>query len=73
MGDGTEVGRRGWNESVLRGRMDRPGVLCGKEDEKRRRWFPSSWSEYLKRQWCFRQDARGGLSQEIRMITWARI
>lgn len=57
----------GWNEKASRARMDRPGVFYGKEDEKRLRWFPSSWSEYLKRQWCLGQDSRGWLSQERRM------
>lgn len=66
--DWTNAGQRGWDEKLLRGRMESPGVLY-EEDGKRLRWFPRLWFEYLKRQWYLCQDSGGGPSQEIRMMT----
>ena len=37
----------GWDEKVLRGKMERPRVLFGKEDEKKNKMI--SKFEYLKR------------------------
>lgn len=63
----TEVGWRGWDEKVLQGRIDMPGILYGKEDRKRIKLFLSLWSEYLKRQWYLCQNARGGpLASQVR-------
>lgn len=69
-GTKTKAGQQGWDEKLLRGRMESPGVLYEKEDGKRLRWFPCLWFEYLKRQWYLCQDSGGGPRQEIRTWTW---